>query len=336
MTTRERFLAIMNFQPVDHLPIVEWANWWELTIDRWSGEGLPVPQDRPFDLFTDRYDVFRHFGLEQYKQGFDHVLPPDFIWPAHGQPLIATLEDYERLRPCLFPAMPPDTAARWRAWAVEQQRGDAVIWVTLWGYFMFPRFLFGIEPHLYAFYDQPELMHRINTDLADYHLRFLDELCDCCVPDFMTFAEDLSYNHGPMLSKTLFDEFLAPYHRKVTARMRERGILTFIDSDGDVMEILDWFAEAGIEGILPLERQSGVDVAQLREKQPHMRFIGGFDKMTMNKGEAAMRAEFERLLPVAKQGGFIISCDHQTPPGVSYADYQLYLRLFQEYAKKVL
>ena len=65
-----------------------------------------------------------------------------------------------------------------------------------------------------------------------------------------------------------------------------------------------------------------------------MRFIGHFDKMTMNKGESAMRAEFERLLPTAAQGGFLISCDHQTPPGVSYNDYQVYLKLFREYAQK--
>jgi len=53
----------------------------------------------------------------------------------------------------------------------------------------------------------------------------------------------------------------------------------------------------------------------------------------MHHGEAALRAEFERLMPVARQGGFIISVDHQTPPGVSLEDYQLYLRLFQEYAQ---
>jgi hypothetical protein len=332
MTNRERFHAVMNFQPVDRLPLVEWANWWDLTIDRWWGEGLPRSHSRPYDLFSDRYEIFDHFGLEQYKQGFDQVLPPDFIWPEHGQPVITSEADYERLRPRLFPGMQPADRRRWQAWAEEQQRGDAVVWVTLWGYFMFPRFLFGVEPHLFAFYDQPELMHRINTDLTDYHLRFLDELCAICTPDFMSFAEDLSYNHGPMLSKPLFDEFLAPYHRKITARLRELGILAFVDSDGDVAEPIDWFAEVGIEGILPLERQSGVDVAKLQGKHPRMRFIGGFDKLTMNKGEAAMRAEFERLLPSARHGGYIISCDHQTPPGVSYDQYQRYLRLFREYA----
>jgi hypothetical protein len=62
--------------------------------------------------------------------------------------------------------------------------------------------------------------------------------------------------------------------------------------------------------------------------------IGGYDKMVMNKGDEAIRGEFERLLPVARQGGFLISCDHQTPPGVSYKDYLIYMKRFREYAEK--
>ena len=87
-----------------------------------------------------------------------------------------------------------------------------------------------------------------------------------------------------------------------------------------------------MEGIVPLERQAGNDIDSLRKEHPRMRFLGHFDKMIMNKGEAALRAEFERLLPTAAKGGFIIGCDHQTPPGVSYEDYRLYLSLFEEYA----
>ena len=54
--------------------------------------------------------------------------------------------------------------------------------------------------------------------------------------------------------------------------------------------------------------------------------------LTMTKGEDVMREEFERLLPTAAKGGFLISCDHQTPPGVSYSDYQIYISLFRECA----
>jgi uroporphyrinogen-III decarboxylase len=59
--------------------------------------------------------------------------------------------------------------------------------------------------------------------------------------------------------------------------------------------------------------------------------MGGFDKMVMAQGEAPMRAEFERLLPVMRAGGFIPSVDHQTPPGVSLDNYRTYVRLLREY-----
>ena len=83
--------------------------------------------------------------------------------------------------------------------------------------------------------------------------------------------------------------------------------------------------------MLPLERQAGVDGMRLREQFPQLCIIGHYDKMVMNKGEAAMRAEFERLRPLMKTGGFIPSVDHQTPPRVSLEEYRTYLRLFAEY-----
>ena len=46
-----------------------------------------------------------------------------------------------------------------------------------------------------------------------------------------------------------------------------------------------------------------------------------------------MRAEFERLVPLMKTGGFIPSVDHQTPPGVSLEQYRCYLRLLDEYTR---
>jgi hypothetical protein len=327
MDTRERFRAIMDFRPFDRLPILEWAGWWTQTIDRWHQEGLS-PE------LTDRYDVCRHLGLDVYKQDWFAVTAPSCPRPAaHGAGIITSAEDYDRVRPHLYPAHAVDHE-RWQRWAEAQRRGEVALWFTVDGFFWFPRRLLGIERHLYAFYDQPELMHRINSDLAAWILAVVDDLCSICTPDFMTFGEDMSYNHGSMLSKDLFDAFLRPYYDRVIPVLREREILTVIDSDGDISVPAYWFESAGLQGILPLERQAGVDIARLRADHPKMRFIGHFDKMTMDKGEARMRAEFERLLPTAAKGGFLISCDHQTPPGVSYREYQRYLGLFREYAEE--
>ncbi len=330
MTPRERFHAVMNFEPFDQLPIVEWASWWDKTIDRWHEEGLD-------SNLTDRYDLCRHFGIDVYPQGWYRAIHWDAPKPErHGAGLISTLEDYEKLRPYLFQILDewpvkPEQLEEWAAW---QKTGEAVIWFSLDGFFWLPRTLFGIQEHLYAFYDEPELMHRMNQENAEWMVKIIDKICETVTPDFMTFAEDMSYNNGPMLSKELFDEFMKPYYEIVVPHLKKKGIRALIDSDGDVHEASGWFAEAGLEGILPMERQAGVDMAKLREDNPKQLYIGSFDKMTMPEGEKAMRAEFERLLPVAAQGGFLISCDHQTPPGVSLENYEIYLKLFREYAKK--
>jgi len=320
----ERFRAVMNFQPVDRLPRIEWAVWWDKTIERWRTEGVPESAT----------DLFQYFGLDPYRQIWfgprAATFPPP---PHHGAGLVANADEYQKIKPHLYPPH-EDNIARMRAWAADQARGDAVIWITLEGFFWFPRTLFGIEPHMYAFYDQPELMHRMNQDLADSQVRLLHALDKVCRPTFMTFGEDMSYNHGPMLSKKLFDEFLAPYYRQVVPVLKEMGVVVIVDSDGDVTEMVPWLTGVGVDGILPLERQAGVDAAKLRAAFPRFRMIGHFDKMTMTRGEQAMRAEFERLLPAMKTGGFIPSVDHQTPPGVSLAEYRLYLRLLNEYSVK--
>ena len=329
MNTRERFRAVMNFEPFDRLPVVELAVWWDKTIERWRNEGgLPAH----WQSGQNRYDICRHFGLENYTMChfFGNCGPGCPPPSAHGTGIVASVADYERVRPHLFP-WPVVDHDEWARWAEQQERGDAVVSFVLFGFFSFPRQLFGIAPHFFAFFDQPELMHRMNRDVAEYHLRIIDEVCKTCVPDFVMISEDMSYNHGPMLSEALFDAFMKPYYERVVPRLRERGVLALIDSDGDISEAWPWFESAGLEGIWPLERQAGVDVAALRERHPRARFMGLFDKMTMSRGEAAMRTEFERLLPVAAKGGIVVCCDHQTPPGVSYTDYQLYLSLLREY-----
>lgn len=317
----------MNFQPFDRLPIIEWAGWWDKTIERWHGEGLPVN-------LKNRYDIYKHFGLDMYKQDWFGVAGSGCPKPrAHGSGIIESEADYDRILPHLYPSRPIDEQ-NWRQWTQEQQEGKVVLWFTVSGFFWFARGLLGIERHLYTFYDQPELMHRINSDLANWILTVIKQVGSICTPDFMTFGEDMSYNNGPMLSKAFFDEFMRPYYDRVIPALREKGIIPFIDSDGDIATLAYWLEEAGLKGILPLERQAGVDITSLRANHPQMKFIGHFDKMTMNKGETRMRAEFERLLPTAAKGGFLISCDHQTPPGVSYDNYRTYLDLFREYAEK--
>jgi hypothetical protein len=322
----ERFRAVMNFQPVDRLPRWEWAMWWDETIARWHGEGLS-----PELKFSQVIDIACHFGLDPYQQFWFSTTDPTIAATQHHVAgVVSNMDDYLRLRPKLFPDHGAAIASM-RAWAGQQRRGAAVVWATFEGFFWFPRTLMGFEKLMYAFGDQPELLHQINSDLLQFNFRLFEDLRRECVPTFMTIAEDMSYNHGPMISKRTFDEFVAPYYRQLIPRLLELDILPFVDTDGDVTMLVPWLNEVGVAGVLPLERQAGVDGLKLRQQFPRLLMVGHFDKMTMNCGEAAMRAEFERLGPLMKSGGFIPSVDHQTPPGVSLEQYRVYLRLLQQY-----
>jgi len=328
MTTRERYKAVMKFQKTDRLPMIEWASWWDKTIDRWHEEGMPRE-------IVSNQDIMEYFGMDVHKQiwlqTIDHTKTKQL---GHGKGVMAELTHkcYDEIKPFIL----SKDVVKWAQndidiWKVKQQQNGTLLWLTLDGFFWFPRKLMGIERHLYAFYDEPELMHRMNEDLLEFLLHTLEDFCKECTPDFVMFTEDMSYNNGPMISDALFEEFMAPYYRKLIAKTRELGIDVIVDSDGDVTQLVPWFENVGVDCILPLERQSGVDIVELRKKHPNLRMIGGFDKTVMHLGEAAMRKEFERLLPIMKQSGFIPSCDHQTPPQVSLEDYRLYVKLLKEY-----
>lgn len=330
MTPRERFQRVMSFQPVDRLPRFEWAPWWDKTIARWRTEGLPPELDWPQIWPWFGLDIIEHTWVQPYRD----------TWATARQELAAIdgMAAYERLRPHLFPREgweTPEWQQHMERVAARQQAGEVVVWLTLNGFFWFPRTLFGIQEHLLAFYDCPDVMHAMNQDLLEHSLAFLAAMNRYLAPDFMTFAEDMSYRSGPMCSKEHFDEFMAPYYRQIIPRLQEAGTLAFVDTDGDCTALVPWFQEVGMRGFLPLERQAGVDLVALRRQYPDLLMIGGFDKMVMNQGEAAIRAEFERLLPAMRSGGYIPACDHQTPPGVSLEQYREYLRLMWEYCDRV-
>ena len=325
MTPRERFTKVLHFEKPDQLPLIEWAAWWGLTFDRWKTEGLDPAMDSDQSL--------EYFGLENLKCiGAAPSIPH---YSHEGNP-VRNEDDYDELvknglwSDAVIEGLVNDA----KSLKERHENGDFSIRIWLDGFFWFPRRLFGIEEHLYSFYDEPDLLKRMNSDLADYNIRAIKALYEVDTPDFVGFGEDMSYNHGPMLSEEMFNEFLAPYYKRVIPEIKKKDVPVLVDSDGDITEMIPWLMSVGLEGIYPLEKQAGVDICKIREMYPKFLMLGGYDKMCMSKGEAEMRAEFERILPVMKSGGYIPSVDHQTPPEVSFENYKIYAKLFKEYVRK--
>lgn len=329
MRNTERFARLLaGDTAIDRTPVIEWASWWDLTYKNWFQQGLPQMSPEELNVYWG-HDPLKQFWLPVIEEGCPQ---PDHF----GGPIIEDEEDYKRVHKYLFTdrlleQIDKNVGDYARAHADE----DIAYWFSLDGFFWFPRRLFGIEGHLLAFYDYPELMLEINRDLCEFHKKCLKVLFSHIKPLFMTFGEDMSYNLGPMLSKECYDEFMLPFYKELVPLIKAGGTKVLIDTDGQVEPLIPWFLEGGIEGILPLERMAGVDVNRIREKYPELILIGGYDKTVMHKGEAAIRAEFERILPAIRSGRYIPSVDHQTPPAVSVEDYRLYMSILREYSQKI-
>lgn len=327
MTNRERFhLVAAGDATVDRCPALEWATWWDKTLDVWHTQGL-APQ--PTDIA-----VMRQLKLDPLQQFWFSHFTPDCPKPAsHGAGLLQTADDYKALRKYL---LPEDAVDRFMEQILqvqpEYERGETIVWFTVNGFFWFPRELFGIENHLYSFFDEPDLYHRICEDLLAWQIKTIERFSQYIKSDFCTIAEDMSYNHGSMISEEMWDTFIQPYYKELVPVIQKHGTKVFIDSDGDITKSVPWFLRAGIDGILPLERQSNVDVNVLRAQYPELLMMGGFDKRCMFEGETAIRAEFERILPAIRSGRYFPAMDHQTPPGTNLDTYHIYVRLLKEYA----
>ena len=329
MTNRERFhLTMSGNKAVDRCPVIEWAIWWDKTIKYWEKEKMPKGMTS--------MELFDYFGLDRHCQfWFKHTKKNCPKPIGHGAPLVKNYGEYKEFKQYI---LPENTIKREKA-KIEENRidienGETILWYTLEGFFWFPRRLLGIEEHLFAFYDMPELYHDICKDLLEWQLNVVDTFSKIIKADFMTFAEDMSYNHGPMISRACFDEFIAPYYKQLIPEIKKHGTRIILDSDGDVTSAIPWFIGVGIEGILPLERQAGVDIPSLQKKYPEFLWLGGFDKMCLLRSKTDIDGEFERLKPAIKKGRFIPSVDHQTPPGTSLENYRYYIKKLEHYGKQ--
>ncbi len=103
------------------------------------------------------------------------------------------------------------------------------------------------------------------------------------------------------------------------------------DSDGNMKSIIPELLEAGLNFMHPMEPNAGMDVVKLREQYgTRLAFYGNIDIKKMLASETELRAELERKIPQARDGGYIRHSDHSVPPQVDYARYQWMLKTARE------
>ena len=126
MTTRERFRRVMaGDAAVDRLPAIEWAYWWDKTLELWYGQGLPRGLDEAA--------MADFVGIDRNTQFWlPHKIPDCPRETSHGRGIVENESDYERLRPYLL----PENAVQQMLPKIRQtlpfyENGQTLVWYTL-------------------------------------------------------------------------------------------------------------------------------------------------------------------------------------------------------------
>ncbi len=201
------------------------------------------------------------------------------------------------------------------------------------GFFGSLRFLFGEEKLFTLYYDDPKLIHDINSHLCNLWIQIAEELTSQIEFDYACFWEDMAGKNGSLISPTTFKEFMSPYYTKLINYLKSKSIKIFIvDTDGKVDKLIPLFLECGVNTMFPLERQADNDLISYRKTYPKLAMMGGFDKNTLYKGTNAIDKELEQTEWLINQGGYIPFADHSIPPNSTWENFKYY----REKLKKII
>ena len=370
MNLRDRFLAVFHYEKVDRLPDFEFGYWKE-TLERWAREGhvpkeivegggslegedfhargenffgferrrlVPVetdlypPLERKLLEETEKYVKVRNERGIVCRELKKHETMPDWIeFPVKDR------EDFENWKEKFDPSDPGRYPDDWELLARAYRNRDYPLGIKCGSLYGWLRYWMGFERLSRAFVKEPDLvedmMEFLTGHIVEVVSRTLEKLEQLEVGlDFSTWWEDMCYNKGPLISPDAFERLMVPRYRRIVSVLEDYGIdIHYVDSDGNIEELVPLWLKAGINCMFPLEA-AHTDPKDLRERfGKRLLLMGGVDKRALIDGSRrAINRELARLQPLMERGGFIPHLDHRVPPDVEFDSYEYYIRRKRE------
>ena len=348
MTSRERVAKTLAWDTPDRVALAD--AYWETTLQRWRGEGLPADAS-PEEYFDT--DIRRVGG--DYSMGFpertvsrsenrverwdsDGALRVDSMtedgWTTRWLDFsIKTRDDWAKHRHLLRydeSRIPPAAVQEYR----RARGAEKAVLYSSHACFHPSWSRVGMERLFMMLSDDPELVH----ELFAAHTQLVIDLFEGMMARGMEFdgaflADDLGYVYSPLISPQMYADLVMPHHRKLCAHFASRGLSTMLHSDGNVAPLIPLFLEAGFAVLHPLEAKAGLDVRELKRRYSgRLILFGNIDARKLSGSRDDIDAEIAAKVTAAKEGGgYIYHSDHSVPHDVSFENYAFALERVRHY-----
>jgi uroporphyrinogen decarboxylase len=339
MTPKERWLAVLNRQPPDRLPMDYWATE-EATAKLMAHLGCTDP----WEMF-DRLHIDRVYAVRPAYIG-PALKPDQNMYGARFRDISYGSGTYSE---CIYhPLAQYQTIEEIDAnytWPTADWFDFSVIPDQIVGKEHFPIQGGGSEPFL--IYAQLRGMEQaymdllLNPELAchcldklfdasyDYTLRIYEQIPGKVMLSYV--AEDLGSQESLLFSPKTIREVFIPRMKRMMDLAHDAGVYVFHHSDGAIRPILPDMIEAGIDLLNPIQwRSKGMDRQELKESfGDQIVFHGGMDNqytLAMGSVEEVRAEVLDNIRILGRGGGYILAPCHNiqavSPPENIVAMYE--------------
>lgn len=365
MTFRENINAILHYEKIDRMPIVSFG-YWDETLQKWAKEGHITQEEADgyakygdnseadrsimkrlgfdfnwnscFEMTTGLSPGFEEIVLEEYEnksqkirdsQGLIVLKKPGIVSiPAE---IGTTLVDRRAWEEEYLPKL------QWSENRVDtdklkelknSSKTDIPLGLHCGSLVGYMRNLLGVEQMSYMYADDEELFAEIVDTLAELSYQCTKRALESGVKfDYAHFWEDICFKNGPLISPSVFNEYMAPHYKRITNLLNSYGIdIVSVDCDGLIDSLLPIWLENGVNTMFPIEVGTwNASIEPWRKKYgKNLRGVGGMNKTVFSQDFNAVDREIERLKPLIALGGYIPCPDHRIAPDAEFENVQYY------------
>jgi len=191
----------------------------------------------------------------------------------------------------------------------------------------------GMQKLLYFYVEDPAFVKDLARICTDYILEAIDRAIGLGA-DAIAVVSDLAHNYSTMMSPAHYEEYLYPYHKEITDFVHKRGLKVIKHSDGKLWRIMDRMADAGFDGMHPIQPQC-MDIAEAKARYGKtFCLLGNIDceqLLPFGTEDEVDEAVKKTIAAAAPGGGYIISSSNTIHPGCKGENYVALVRAARKY-----
>ncbi|MCL2117061.1 MAG: hypothetical protein FWH27_01410 [Planctomycetaceae bacterium] len=334
MTPKERIFAALRREVPDRIPTFEWFI--DTAVSRalcQSDDPIEVTERLDLDAVNIRPDYARKWnGDKTFRDewGTERTLTGEVLPVVTKHPV----SDVANQQYFFFPD--PNAIQRFKTLeeAIEKFGDRRAIVLNLRDGFSDMRDLLGYENALMGM-----LLDKVNFTglmkrVVDYNLALAEVAVRRYGIKIVATTDDVATGRGPIIRPSVYAEMIAPYFKEVVQGYKSLGLIVIKHSDGDIRPLLDYWLDAGIDCLDPIDPGGGLDMAEMKAKYGDRICLKGNMDCTghLCDGTPEQVAEEVRVcIEKGGPGGLIVSSSNTIHSGVRPKNYRAMLDAIRKY-----